>query len=185
MGRGRPSAQARSSRSRAAQHTLPGASARAEPTHTRRRLRRTPPPGLGLNRPPADLSRTRSPRELEVLDTCAFKLGVDEHGEPPGTISKQHTTGSTDAMALLTTTTIACITGASRPQHLAVFRGVAVRDGTAWLSQIRRPAVCWGEESGLWPAKETPANVGVSILACITGASRGTDRRVVRSTGRR
>jgi hypothetical protein len=42
-----------------------------------------------------------------------------------------------------------CITGASPLRHLAVFRGIAVRDEAAWLSQIHQPKARRGEESGL------------------------------------
>ena len=42
-----------------------------------------------------------------------------------------------------------CITGASPPQHLAVFRGGTLRNGTAWLSQERQLKASRREESGL------------------------------------
>jgi hypothetical protein len=47
-----------------------------------------------------------------------------------------------------------CITGASRAQRLAAFRGIADRRETRWLSEIRRPDDSWGKESDLQGSAE-------------------------------
>jgi hypothetical protein len=72
-----------------------------------------------------------------------------------------------------------CITGASPPQHLAVFRGSTVRDGTAWLSEKWQPERRWGEESGLQACyRKTPQLRGFPILRG-SGVRRCHDDRTV------
>jgi hypothetical protein len=69
-----------------------------------------------------------------------------------------------------------CITGASRAQHLAVFRGISGGGKTAWLSQIASSENDGYKNPAYGLLKESPANAGLSHFgvtnACITRASR-------------